>query len=119
MAGRHSGMHSVQYRVQWNETDRVSEVCDCIIRIAAPDPHETGEEPGSRQIGIERLRPVEQDDAAIEVAGEMGESMAGPRQRDRIVHAELDGAAGEPRPLDDLAGSIDEPAIGLAPEVAP
>ena len=51
-----------------------------------------------------------QGDAAIEVAGEMGERMAASRQRDRVVSPKFDGPAGQARALGDLPfGSVIQP----------
>ena len=75
---------------------------DGAVGFAVPDPQKAAEEPGGRQVRIEHQRPVEQGDAAIEVAGEMGERMAASRERDRIVAAEFDGPAGQSRALGGL-----------------
>ena len=84
------------------QSHRAPEILDGAVAIALPDSQETAEEPGGRQIWIEHQRPVEQGDAAIEVAGEMGERMAASRQRDGVVAAEFDGPAGEARALGGL-----------------
>ena len=60
-----------------------------------------------------------QGDAAIEVAGEVGERVAASRQGDRIVAPEFDGSASQARALGRLPLGIDRPSIDLAPEITP
>ena len=95
------------------------EVLDGGVGLAAPGPQKAAEKPGRREIRIEHERPVEQGDAAVEVAGEMGERMPAAGERDRIVPAQLDGAARQTGALGDLPVAIGHPAIDLAPEIAP
>ena len=80
---------------------------DGAVGFAVPDPQKSAEEPGGRQVGIEHHRPVVQGDAAIEVAGEMGERMAASRERDRVVAPQFDGPAGQARALGSLPLRID------------
>ena len=63
---------------------------------------EAAEIPGGRQVGIEHQRPVEQCDAAVEVAAEMAERVAAAREGDRIVLAQLHRPAGQASALGDL-----------------
>jgi hypothetical protein len=49
------------------------EALDGIVWFAAPDSQEAAEVPGSREVRIEQRRPIEQHDAAIEIADEMRE----------------------------------------------
>src|SRR3546814_20438848 len=97
MRYRHSGLHAVHLRVQRAETHCLRKLHTCAVRIAAPDPDEPAEEPGSGQIGIEDLRPVEPGEPAIEVASPRGDGVAGAPAGDRIVLAPFHDAPAQPR----------------------
>src|SRR3954467_9070448 len=87
--------------------------------FGVPDAQKSSEKPGGRQVWIEHHRPVVQGDAAIEVAGEVGQRMPASRQRDRIIASKFDSPAGEARALGSLTLRIDLPSIDLAPEMTP
>ncbi len=87
--------------------------------LAVPGSQEATEKPGGGQIRIEHDGPVEQRDAAIEITREVGERMAAPRERNRVVSAQLDGAPGQSSTLRDSGRAIRHPAVDPSPEVAP
>ena len=99
MRRRHSGLHPVGFRIERAEAHGALEMLDGVVGFAVPDPQKSAEKPGRRQIRIEHHRAVEQGDAGIEIAGEMRQRVAASRQRDRIVAAEFDSPAGQPRRL--------------------
>src|SRR5262249_28426229 len=70
MRRRQSGLHAVEFWVEWAQPHGVREVLDGGVWLAVPGPQESGEEPGRREIGIEYERPVEQGEAAGDVTGE-------------------------------------------------
>ena len=74
MRRRHSGLHSVDFRIERAEAHGPLKMLDGAVGFAVPDPQKSAEEPGRRQVGIEHQRPVEQGDAGIEVAGEVGQA---------------------------------------------
>jgi hypothetical protein len=89
---RHSRLHSKHLRVQWTETHGAGEILDGVVRITPLGSQEAAEEPSGRQVRIERKRPVDQCNAAIEVAHEMRERMATSGECDRIVLAQFNGS---------------------------
>ena len=97
MRQRHPGLHAKHLRVERTEAHGAREKLDGLVRIAALGAQESAEEPGRRQVRIERERPVDECHAVVEVAAEMREGMAAPGEGYRVVLAEFDGPAGEAR----------------------
>src|SRR5215475_7320389 len=116
MRHRHSRLHSIHLGVERAETHGAFEGRRGAVLLAPPKSQESAEEPRSREIRIEHERLVGQADAALKVAGEMAERMAASRQRNGIVLAKLDGAAGQADSLGALLHSIGHPAVDLAPD---
>ncbi len=102
MRHRHAGLHAEHLRVQRTQAHRTFEALDCVIRFAPPDSQEAAKEPCGREVLVKQQRPVDQRDAAIEIAGKMRQRMAASCERDCVVLANLDGPASQPRTFREL-----------------
>jgi hypothetical protein len=88
------------------------------VWVTAQRPEKTAQEPGCRTRGEDQYL-VDQRDAAIRVAGEMGKPISPSRERNGVVLAQFHGKAGRSNTFRDFLLPIDHPAIYLPPEMTP
>src|SRR5262249_1014069 len=92
---------------------------DRAIRIAVPGAQEATEEPRGREIRIEHQRSVDQADSVIKIARQVAECSTAPRERNRVVHAQLDATPSHPDTLGNFFVAVGHPAVDFAPKAAP
>src|SRR5438132_89509 len=89
--GGHAGSpacpHAEHLRIERTETHRARKKIDGGVGVTAQRSEKATQEPGWRQVRVEHQRLVNQRDAAIHLAGEMGKRMSAPRERDGVVLA--------------------------------
>src|SRR5688572_8656534 len=83
------GLHLEELGVLRAETDRVLEIDEGALWLAAPDAHPPAIEPAKRQIRVELKGALYQSDAVMHVRRDIGEDETCRAERDGVVAAQL------------------------------
>ena len=89
MRERRSGLHRDDLRIEWAQAHGVRQVLDRYVRLTEQDSHPAADVPRPRQVRIEHESAIDEGGAAVEVADDIAERMTAPRERDRVILAQL------------------------------
>ena len=83
-------------RIEWAQAHGVREAFDRPLRFTEVDSDPAAERPCSCQIWIEHECPIDESYTVVEFADDIGERDPGPRERHRVLLAELNRPSSQP-----------------------
>src|SRR5262245_49394557 len=104
-------------RVERAEADALCQLLAAATRLTVNQAEHSAKLPGNRQVRIEHQRAIDVSNPGVEIAAEMSDGVSTPRERDRVIFAQLHSAASQAYAFSNFLLAIGHPAIDLAPEV--
>src|SRR5262245_47063957 len=106
-------------RIPRTQPHRPLDASDRLVRLAEIDTDEPAQHPADSEIRIDRERLIDERHPIVELADNKGQRMPASRKRDRIILAQRNRAPSQPLGFGVFARTVEDPAIGLAPDIAP